>query len=39
MAKILKSKAAEVVEDPKLEPEVNDKPEPGTKVVAELVPL
>ena len=29
MVKILESKAVEVVEDPKSEPEVDDKPEPG----------
>ena len=36
MMKILKSKAVEVVEDPKPKPEVDDKPEPRPEV-AELV--
>jgi len=38
MVKMLESKAIEIVEDPKPEPEVYDKPESGSEVV-ELVTL
>ena len=34
MVKILESKAIEVVKDPKLESEVNDKPESGKKLLS-----
>ena len=37
MVKMLESKAVEVVVDPKPEPEVNDKLEPGPEVVASCV--
>ena len=37
MRKILESKAAEVVEDPEQEPEVDDEPEPRLEIIAELV--
>jgi len=37
--KILESKTIEIIEDPKSEPEVDDKLEPGPEVITELVSL
>ena len=39
MVKMLESKAVDAIEDPKLEPKVDDKPEPEPKIVVELVSL
>ena len=39
MMNMLESKAIEVVEDPESEPEVDDKPESWSEVVAELITL
>ena len=39
MVKILESKTVKIVEDSESEPGVDDKPDPGLEVVAELVPL
>ena len=39
MVNILESKAVEVIEDLESEPEVDDKPEPRPKAIAELASL
>ena len=39
MVKILESKTVEIVENLELDPEVDNKPESGLEVVAELVSL